>query len=128
MNDRVIRISGKWAKWTGALHPAVECIMHEQIHQDRTDHTTLGCATVPRQARAICRLERCSQPPLDIQQDPVFPDVNAYRLHQEAMIDLIEGCLDVKLDQPVILPAPISGDGHRLFRRPTRPVSIRVRM
>jgi hypothetical protein len=54
--------------------------------------------------------------------------VAADRLHQEAMIDLIEGRLDVELHHPVISPAPLSGDGNRLFRRASRPVSIGVRM
>src|SRR5271157_5382426 len=36
-------------------------------------------------------------------------------LHQEAMIDLIESRLDVKLHHPVELPTPLSGDSYRLF-------------
>lgn len=31
--------------------------------------------------------------------------MDAKRLHQQGMIDLIEGRLDVELDHPVILPA-----------------------
>src|ERR1035437_8266967 len=44
------------------------------------------------------------------------------------MIDLIEGRLDVKLNHPVISPAPFSGDSNCLFRRPARSISIRIRM
>src|SRR5271157_2147520 len=44
------------------------------------------------------------------------------------MIDLIESRLDVKLHHPVELPTPLSGDSYCLFRRPSRPVSIRIRM
>jgi hypothetical protein len=54
--------------------------------------------------------------------------VAADRFQQEAMIDLIEGRLDVKLHHPGILPAPFSGDGNRLFRRLSGPISIRVWM
>jgi hypothetical protein len=44
------------------------------------------------------------------------------------MIDLIEGRLDVKLYQPVISPAPFSGDSNSLFCRPARSISIGIRM
>jgi hypothetical protein len=44
------------------------------------------------------------------------------------MIYLIEGRFDVKLDHPVILPAPLSGDSNGLLRRPSRPISIGIRM
>src|ERR1700750_1460151 len=44
------------------------------------------------------------------------------------MIDLIESRLDVELDHPVILPAPLSGDGDRLFCRSSRPISIGIWM
>jgi hypothetical protein len=54
--------------------------------------------------------------------------VAADRFHQEIMIDLIEGRLDIKLHHPVESPAPLSGDGYRLFRRFSRPIPIRIRM
>ncbi len=44
------------------------------------------------------------------------------------MIDLIERRLDVKLNNPVILPATFSRHGNRLFRRFSRPVSIGIFM
>jgi hypothetical protein len=65
-----------------------------------------------------------NEPPLDIQQNPVFLDVGAYRFHQESMINLIEGRLDVELHHPVILPTPCFGDSNRLFCRFPGPVSI----
>src|SRR5258707_14983060 len=98
--------------------------MNKQIHQNRTDHTSLRGTTFPQQMIAFRSLERCSKPSLDIQQDPVFLDVAANRLHQEPVIDLIKGGLDVTLDHPVIFPAPLSGDGNRLFRRSSRSISI----
>jgi len=85
-------------------------------------------SAISRQAGALRSLEWRSQPPLDVQQDPVFLDVLAYRLEQEAMIDLIEGRFDIKLRHPVVLPAPLSGDGYRLFCRFPGPVPIRIRM
>src|ERR1035437_5879975 len=54
--------------------------------------------------------------------------MGAHSFKQEAMIDLIEGRLDVKLHHPVILPTPFSGDANCLFRRAARSVSIRIWM
>src|SRR5437868_13057807 len=44
------------------------------------------------------------------------------------MIDLIKGCLDVKFNHPVISPAALTSDRHRLLRRPPRPVPVGIRM
>src|SRR5260221_1163779 len=44
------------------------------------------------------------------------------------MIDLVESRLDVKLNNPVILPATLARQGNRLFSRLARPVSIGIRM
>src|SRR5450759_4321213 len=128
MDHRIIGITRKGALREVALHPAVKGIVHEQIHQDRTDHSPLRSSAIPRRAGTLRSLEWRSQPPLDVQQDPVFLDVLAYRLEHEAVIDLIEGRFDIKLHHPVVLPAPLSGDGYRLFGRSPGPVSIRIRM
>jgi hypothetical protein len=52
--------------------------------------------------------------------------VLAYRLEQDVMIDLIERRLDVKLNNPVILPATLARHRNRLFYRFSRPVSIGI--
>jgi len=88
---RIIGITRKGALREVPLHPCVERIVHEQIHQHRADHSTLRCTSRSWQSRPICSLEWRSQPPLDIQQKPVHLDVLAYRLEQEVMIDLIKG-------------------------------------
>ena len=106
VDHRVVGITGKRTAWVGALHPGIESIVHEQIHQDRRDYSALRRAAFPRHPLAIRSLERSSKPPLDIQQHPAFPDVAADRLHQETMIDLIEGRLDFKLHHPIRSPRP----------------------
>jgi len=55
--------------------------------------TTPPCG-VPRSRGSLDtfpRLKRRFEPPLDVEQDPRLFDVAANRLHQEGMIDLIEG-------------------------------------
>ena len=87
VDHRIIGITRKGTLREVSLHPCVKRIVHEQIHQHRADHSALGCTAHPRQSRFVCSLKRRSQPPLDIQQDPVRLDVPAHRLEQEAMID-----------------------------------------
>lgn len=93
-----------------------------------SEYPALRRAALARQLGSICGFERRNEPSFDVQKDPVFLDVGAHRLHQQLMIDLIKGRLDVKFDHPVVAPAALTGDRHCLFRRPSRPVPVRVRM
>ena len=93
-----------------------------------TDDSALRRSPVPSQLDTFPRLKWRFEPPLDVEQDPRLSDVAANRLHQEGTIDLIEGRLDVKLDHPVVLSAPFSGSGNRLFSRSVGPIPIRIRM
>ena len=102
--------------------------MQEQVHQYRTDHSALRRTTLPWHLSAFRGLKRRCEPPLDIQQDPILLDVAVNRFHQEAMIDLIQSPFEVKFHHPVESPAPFSSDGNRLLGRPSRPISIRIRM
>ncbi len=90
----------------------------EKSMQDRTrrNHSTLRGAAFASDAHTVIRFERRNQPPLDVQKYPVLLDVQAHRLHQQPMIDLIEGCLDIKLHHPVVSPAALTRDRHRLLR------------
>src|SRR5215471_890091 len=118
VNHTIIGIAGERALWMFTLHPDIERIMHEQIHQDRGNHTALRGAALPRQLFPFSGLKRCSQPPFQIQQYPALLDVGAHRLEQETMIDLIEGRLEVELYHPVVLPSSLYSDRNRLYRRP----------
>src|SRR5215217_2091502 len=90
MNHRIVGITGERALRIGALHPEVERIMHEQVHQDWTDDPTLRITPFPWNGDTLRSLERSSEPSFDIQQDPVFLDVLANGFHQERVIDLIK--------------------------------------
>ena len=41
VNYRIIGIAGKRTVWIGTLHPGIERVMHEQVHQNRADHPAL---------------------------------------------------------------------------------------
>src|SRR6266513_2869684 len=108
VNHRVIGIAGEPALWMSTLHPDIESVVHEQVHQNRAYHSALWRTAFPRQLLSLGSLERRSQPSFDVQQYPAPFDVGVRSLQQETMIDLIEGRFDVELDHPVILPAPFS--------------------
>ena len=52
----------------------------------------------------------------------------ANRAHQEAMIDRIEETFDIEVEHPAIAPASLPRYAEGIFRRFSRPVSVRVRM
>ena len=47
---------------------------------------------------------------------------------EQAMVDAVEERGDVKIDNPVLIPAPLPRDRDRIQRRATRPVAVGVRM
>ena len=54
--------------------------------------------------------------------------VRLHRLDDEIPPDAVEELLDVQIDHPVVLPAPLPACRHRVQRRPARPVPVGVRM
>ena len=71
--------------------------MHEEVGQDRADHTTLRGATASPDQAIIFLLHRRRQPAFDVQQCPcarhMFPDGP----QQERVVDVVEQPLDVEL-------------------------------
>ena len=49
MNHRIIGIAGKGTLRQCLVHPAVEGVVQEQIHQEWADHTALRGTTIPGQ-------------------------------------------------------------------------------
>jgi hypothetical protein len=65
---------------------------------------------------AVWELQRRNQPPLHIQQHPLLVGVGLDRLDDEPMLDRVEEFLDVQIQQPVLLPAPLATDLQRMVR------------
>jgi hypothetical protein len=70
--------------------------------------------------------ERGGQPPLDIQQHPAGIGDRRGRLGHEVPRHLVEELLDVEIDRPVVLPAPLPACRERVMGRLARPVAIGV--
>ena len=66
------------------------------------------------------------QPPLDVQRHPAGVGDRLDRPEHEVPRHLVEELLDVEIDHPVVLPAPLSACRERLVGRLARPVAIGV--
>jgi hypothetical protein len=73
---------------------------------------------IPLQHGPIGELHWDGQPPFDIQHHPRHLGVSLNRLDHESVIDAVEELLDVQIDHPVTLPAPIPAYPHRVQSRP----------
>ena len=73
-------------------------------------------------------LERGSQPPPHIQLHPASVGDHPHRTEHEVPRQRIEELLDVEIDHPVVLPAPLPACRERVVGRPARPVAIGVRV
>ena len=102
--------------------------MHEQVRQDRRDRRPLRSSLASLLKGAVRVLERGGQPPLHIQQHPAGVGDRLDRLDHEVPRHLVEELLDVEIDHPVVLPAPLPTCRERLMGRLARPVAIGVRV
>src|SRR5260364_86006 len=95
-------------------HPDIEYIVQKQMAQQRTDNAALRRALGSFCRLTLRHLHGRFQPPLYVQQTPfavcMFPD----RFHQEVMGNVVKQALDVKLHNPIILPAALAGNADRI--------------
>jgi hypothetical protein len=105
MYHRIVGVSRKWTQGKSTLHPKIEGVMHEQIHQQWTDHPALRRSFRSGFEVPFHILERSFQPALNIEKSPLFAYVLSDCLQQQFMIEVVERTFDVKLDNPVIFPA-----------------------
>jgi Recombinase/Recombinase zinc beta ribbon domain len=94
----------------------------------RSRHPALGGATIALGQGAIGQLQRCGEPPRHIQHHPTLVGVGRHRLDHETVINGVEEPLDVKIKDPVLLPAPRPARADRVQRRAPRPVPVGVVM
>jgi site-specific DNA recombinase len=90
------------------------------------DHPALRGAPVAVGPGSVCRLGRCLQPALDVEQDPRAVRVLAHRTHHQWVIDIIEEPFDVEIHHPVVPPAARAGLPDGVGGRLPRPVPVGV--
>jgi site-specific DNA recombinase len=77
-------------------------------------HPALRRPLRPLNQRPVILLKRRLQPPLNVEKEPPLLGMPPHRFHQKLEIDVVEQTLDVKLQNPVVLPAPSSRNLHRV--------------
>ena len=77
----------------GPCHPQVERVVHEQIRQNLTDHTTLRSAAGSCSPRPVLLFRRRRQPSFDVEQRPLARHVLADGPQHELVIDVVEQAL-----------------------------------
>src|SRR5215216_1188808 len=127
VHDSIVGVALEWAAREVPGHPAVERVVHEQVRQDRRDGRPLRSSLAALLKGAVWVLERGSEPPLDIQQHPAGVGDRPHRPDHEIPRHLIEELLDIKIDHPVVLEAPLPAHRERIMSRSARPIAIGVR-
>src|SRR3954452_15962426 len=125
VHDTIVGVALEWAAREIPGHPRVERVVHVQVRQDRRDRRPLRSSLAALLKGAVRVLERGSEPPLDIQQHPGGVGDRLDRLDHEIPRHLIEELLDVEIDHPVVLEAPLPAHRERIMSRSARPVAYR---
>lgn len=110
------------------LHPSVKHIVQEQIGKNRTYDRTLGYSHLAFRLISVLILIRNSQPSLNVQEHPSFPDMDANRLHQQFMVYGIKEFAYIHIQYPGILEASLTRLGYGIMCGFVGTVSIRVLM
>ena len=90
------------------------------------DRGTLGGSLFPRHNGPVRHLHRRFQPPRDVQQDPPLAGVVSDRLQKQGMRNGVEKGPDIKVQHPVLRPAPAAAYGQRVMGAAPRTVAVAV--
>jgi site-specific DNA recombinase len=92
------------------------------------DRGPLRGAPVPGLQGPVGQRQRGTKPPLDIQHHPRDVGVGLHGLDHESVIDTVEELLNIQIDDPVGLPAPLPTCPDRVQSRPSWPVPVGIWM
>jgi len=92
------------------------------------DRGTLRGSLLPCGDSPVRHLHRRGKPPRDVQQDPPLAGVVSDRFQQKGMRNGVEKGPDIKIQYPVLRPAPAAAHGQRVMRAApgTVPVAVAV--
>ena len=83
--------------------------MQEDIREQRAHDAPLWGPCRPRRQRASLPLDRGREPPLHVEKDPPTVGILPHRPPDEVVIEGVEEGPDVKINNPIVLPAPLPG-------------------
>ena len=107
VHNRIIRVALKRTLRERAPHPDVECIVQEEVGQERTDDAALRRSSGPRFQGTVQHLNGGTQPPRDVQPEPRNVGVVSHGAFDEIVIQGVKESLDVHIDDPVVRPAAL---------------------
>ena len=107
-------------------HPRIERVVHEQVRQARRDRRPLRSSPAALFKGPVRMLQRRMQPPFHVEQHPPAVGDRLHRPDDQVPRHLVEELLDVQVDRPVVLPAPLPAYRKRVMGRASRPVAIGV--
>ena len=107
-------------------HPGIEPIVQEQVGEARGDRAALRRALDPWEQGSIGPLHRGLQPALHVQHDPFLVGVVRDRLQHQVPWNGVKEGPDVKIDNPVLLEAPLPADRDRVHGRTPGTIAVGV--
>lgn len=121
VDDGVIRITFEADVRIVPIHPPIECIVQEQIGEQRTNDTALRGSLRPLHERSIRTFDRGAQPPSNVETNPGQIRVAGHGALDEVVRNGIKERFDVQIDDPVDLPPAFPRHPDRLeAERPGR--------
>lgn len=115
VNDRIIGITREGTLRMSPPYPDIKCVVHEQVHQKRTDHSSLRSSETAAFQLSFFRKSGSFEPAFQIEDRPFQFHVFMHGTHEEVVVDMIKGSFDIELDHPVVFPTSLSRDGHCLL-------------
>jgi hypothetical protein len=107
MADDIICVPLERNGGTRPFHPRIDRVMQEEIRQQGANHGSLRRPFLSILQTAIRHSYRCYQPPFDVQQYPFAIRVLPYGPHQQFVVYVVKETLDVHIQNPGVLPAPL---------------------
>ncbi len=109
VNNNIIRIPFEWDTRISPLHPFVECVVEEEIRQQRTDDTALRRAFIPACKSPVLQLSMGFKPALNVKQYPLAVGVLAHGTHHQFMVQIVKKPFDIQIQNPVVVEASLAG-------------------
>src|SRR5450755_566549 len=128
VHDDIISEALKRATRNLPGHPRIKRVVQEQVRQARRDRRPLRGSSAALLKGPVGMLQRRVQPPFHAEQHPAAVGDRLDRPDDQVPRHLIEELLDVQIDRPVELPAPLPAYRNRIMRRASRPIAIGILM
>src|SRR5208337_2434714 len=101
VDDSIVRITLEADARVVPIHPPIECIVQEQIGEQRTNDTALRGSLPPLHERSVRTFDRGAQPPSNVETNPSQIRVAGHGAFDEVVRNGIKERFDVQIYNPV---------------------------